>query len=107
VCPRVSLREDFRSGWSLADLSLAIRLCVHRHNVYLADDLAVGYLQRCFDPHPTAVRVLARFPERHAVLADDLPLDAVRRPLAEGRSQVLGDLRLSAKLEGRLAGPRR
>jgi len=72
------------------------------HYVRLADDLVVAHLKRSLDHDPAAVRVLARLPERHLILADDvLPLDAVRRLLAEDCSQVLGYFRLSAELKGR------
>ncbi len=64
--------------WSLTDLFLAIRLYILCHHVHLANDLAAFYLQRRFDPHPDAVRVLARLPKGHPIVADDiLPLDAV------------------------------
>ena len=70
------------------------------HHIFLPEDLAVAHLQRRLDQHTTAVRILTLLPERHPILADDLSLDAVRRLLSEDRPQVLGDLRLPAKLEG-------
>src|SRR5215213_6063667 len=70
------------------------------HHINLTDDLAVAHLQRRLDQHTVAVQILARLPERDSILAEDLSLNAVRGLLPEGRSQVLGDLRLSAKLEG-------
>src|SRR5215212_1337579 len=95
-CARTSGR------WGRAATFLAMRPCVACHHIHLADDLAAFCLQRRFDHDPVPVRVLARLPERHPILADvAIPLDAVRRLLAEGRSQVLGYLRLSAELEGR------
>src|ERR671917_578240 len=90
----------FSGGLSSADLFLTIRPCVLCHHVYLTYDLAIAQLQPGRDSHPAAIRVLARFLERHPLLADDLSLDAVGHLLAEDRSQVFGDLRLSAKLEG-------
>src|SRR5215203_522057 len=78
----------------------AIHMCVVSHHINLLDDLAVSHLQRRLDQHTVAVRVLARLPERHPILANYLPLEAVRGLLPEGRPQVLGDLRLPAKLEG-------
>jgi hypothetical protein len=78
----------------------AICPCLPCHHVNLADDLAITHLKGRLDHDATAVRVLARLPERHPLLADNFPLDAVRRPLAEDRPQVLGDLRLPAQLEG-------
>src|SRR5918998_5522450 len=90
----------FSDGRSLADLFLAIRPCACGHHLDLADDLGVAHLQRRVDPHPAAVRVLARLPERHPILAGDSSLDSMRRLRAQHRSQVLGDLCLPAKLEG-------
>src|SRR5918997_1428973 len=87
-------------GWSSAELFLWIRLCALCHHVRLADDLAIVHLKCRFDPQPSVVRVLASLPKRHQILADDLPLDAVGRPLPVDRSQVLGDLGLPPKLEG-------
>jgi hypothetical protein len=72
------------------------------HHIFLPEDLAVAHLQRRLDQHTAAVRVLARLPERDPILANNLPLDAMRRLLPEDRPQVLGDLRLPAKLEGGL-----
>src|SRR5215208_1886804 len=87
-------------GWSSADLFLSIQWCVLCNDVHLTNDLAVVHLQRRLDHDPAAVQVLARLPERHSILADDLFLDAVRGLLVEGHSQMLSYLRLSAKLEG-------
>src|SRR5215217_7241654 len=98
--PLADSRMGCSKGWSSADLFLSIRLCVLCHHVDLTDDLAGAHVQRRLDHNSAAVRVLARLPERHTILADDLFLDAVRRLLPERRSQVFGDLRLSAKLEG-------
>src|SRR5215208_1923219 len=74
-----------------------VRFC---NDVHLTNDLAVVHLQRRLDHDPAAVQVLARLPEHHSILADDLFLDAVRGLLVEGHSQMLSYLRLSAKLEG-------
>src|SRR5918994_7949852 len=90
----------FSDGRSLADLLLAIRLRACGHHLDLADDLGVAHLQRRVDPHPAAVRILARLPKRYPILAGDSSLHAVRRLRAQHRSQVLGDLSLPAKLEG-------
>src|SRR5215217_2015582 len=98
--PLADSRMGCSKGLSSADLFLSIRLCVLCHHVDLTDDLAVVHRQRRLDQHSTAVRILTLLPEPHPLFADNLPLDAVRRLLPEGRSQVLGDLRLSAKLEG-------
>jgi hypothetical protein len=70
------------------------------HHINLTDDLAVAHLQRRLDHHTVAVQILTLLPKRHPIIANDLSLDAVRGLLPEGPSQVLGDLRLSAKLEG-------
>jgi hypothetical protein len=91
---------DFSGEWSLDDLFFAIRLYILCHHVHLANDLAAFYLQRRFDPHPDAVRVVARLPKRHPILAYDLSLETVRPLLAEDRSQMLGYLRFFLKLEG-------
>jgi hypothetical protein len=56
--------------------------------------------ERRLDHDTAAIWITTRLPERHPILADVLSLDAVRRLLAEGRSQVLGYLRLPAKFEG-------
>src|SRR4028118_1893252 len=87
---------------SVADRFLAMRPCVPCHHGHLTDDLAAAHLQLRFDHNPAPVRVLAHFPEPHpAFLTDHLfPLDAVGRLRKESRSQVLGDLRLPAQLEG-------
>ena len=70
------------------------------HHIHLADDLSVEHFKRRFDYDPTAVRVLARLPERHPVLTDGgSPLDAMRRLLTEGYAKVLGYLHLAAELE--------
>ena len=74
------------------------------HHIFLPDDLAVAHLQRRLDQHTVAVRILACLPERDSIHANNLPLDAVRRLLPEGRSQMLGDLRLSSQFEGRTCG---
>src|SRR5215218_530894 len=81
---------------------LAMRPCVACHHIHLADDLAAFYLQRRYDHDPVPVRVLARLPECHPILTEGgITLDAVRRILAEGYSQMLGYLRLSSQFEGR------
>src|SRR5919112_1433220 len=56
----------------------SIHMCVVSHHIFLPEDLAVAHLQRSLDQHTAAIRVLARLPERHPILAEDLPLDAVR-----------------------------
>ncbi len=79
-----------------------MRPCVACRYIYLADDLSVAHLKRRFDHDPAPIRVLARLPECHPILTDGgIPLDAVRRLLAEDRSQMLGYLSLSAELKGR------
>src|SRR5215212_7100965 len=93
-CARTSGR------WASAATFLAMRPCVACHHIHLADDLSVEHFERRFDPHPSAIRVLARLPERHPILTDvAIPLDAVRRLVAEGRSKVLGYLTLSTEFE--------
>src|SRR5687768_17535059 len=88
--PWVGLRMGVLGGWSLFDPCVAFRLWIRCHHIDLTDDLAVVHIQRRLDQHTAAVRVLALLPVRHPILADDLSLDAVRRLLAEGRSQMLG-----------------
>src|SRR5919112_2262918 len=79
---------------------LATRPCVACHHIHLADDLSVAQLKRRFDHDPAPVRILARLPECHPIPTDGgFPLDAVRRLLAEGCSQVLGNLPLAVELE--------
>src|SRR4028118_955905 len=56
--------------------------CVLYQHVDLTDDLAAAHLERRFDQHAAAVRVLASFPKLHPSVAHDNPLDAVR-----GRSE--------------------
>src|SRR5215203_4953739 len=94
--PLASSRMGCSKGWSSAELFLSIQWCVLRNEVHLTNDLAVVHLQRRLDHDPAAVQVLARLPERHSILADDLFLDAVRGLLVEGHSQMLSYLRLSA-----------
>ena len=84
----------------MSDLSQVIGQCSTCNNIRLAGDLSVVHLQRRFDPHPSAVRVHASLPEHHPIFVGDSSLDAVKRLLAEDRSQMLGNLRFSAKLEG-------
>src|SRR5829696_3162376 len=88
-------------GWSLSDPCVAFRLWILCHHVNLTNDLAVAHLQRRFDRELASIRVLALLPKRHSILADDLSLEAVRRLLPEGRSQMLGYLHLSSQFEGR------
>jgi hypothetical protein len=70
------------------------------HHINLTHDLAVAHLQCRLDQHTVTVQILTLLPKRHPIIADYLSLDAVRGLLPEGRLQVLGYLRLSAKLEG-------
>ena len=70
------------------------------HHIFLPEDIAVSHPQRRLDHDTAAIPVLARLPERDPILANNLPLDAMRRLLPEDRPQVLGDLRFPAKLEG-------
>ena len=64
--------------------------CVLYQHVDLTDDLAVAHLERRFDQHTTAVRVLATFPKLYPPLVHGDPLDAVRGPLTVDSPQVLG-----------------
>src|SRR5919107_817249 len=81
---------------------LSRRLCVACYHIHLADDLSVEHFKRRFDHYPAPVRVLARLPERHPILADvGIPLDAMGRIVAEGRLKVPVYLPLSTELERR------